>query len=150
MTNCKFCNKETSNPKFCNSSCAAKFNNRGKRRHGTAPGVCKVCGAPKKNHKAKYCSRTCASEDRKINRSAEEQRALNAATQARYRARHGNVRAYAKGADISLIREFYKNRPEGYEVDHIIPLSKGGLHHQDNLQYLTPEDNKKKGSKLLT
>ena len=29
-------------------------------------------------------------------------------------------------ADLSAIREFYKNCPEGYDVDHIIPISKGG------------------------
>lgn len=32
-------------------------------------------------------------------------------------------------------------------VDHIKPLSKGGLHHPSNLQLLTPEDNLKKGAK---
>ncbi len=32
-----------------------------------------------------------------------------------------------------------------HEVDHIIPISKGGLHHQDNLQILTQQENRKKG-----
>jgi 5-methylcytosine-specific restriction endonuclease McrA len=36
-----------------------------------------------------------------------------------------------------------------HHVDHIIPLSKGGLHHQDNLQVLTATENIKKGNKLL-
>ena len=39
-------------------------------------------------------------------------------------------------------------RPPGYEVDHIIPISKGGLHHQDNLQYLPSLENKIKNAKL--
>ncbi len=47
-----------------------------------------------------------------------------------------------------LIGKFYKNCPEGYEVDHIIPISKGGLHCLCNLQYLTIEDNRRKGAKL--
>ena len=34
-----------------------------------------------------------------------------------------------------------------HHVDHIIPISKGGLHHPDNLQILTAEDNWKKGGK---
>ena len=38
--------------------------------------------------------------------------------------------------------------PEGHEVDHVIPLSKGGLHHEGNLQYLLKLDNRRKGSKL--
>lgn len=36
-----------------------------------------------------------------------------------------------------------------HEVDHIIPISKGGLHHQDNLQILTRFENRSKGDQLL-
>ena len=32
----------------------------------------------------------------------------------------------------------------GYEVDHIVPLSKGGLHSHENLQLLTPAENMSK------
>ena len=35
-----------------------------------------------------------------------------------------------------------------YHVDHIIPLSKGGLHHPDNLQIITAKDNLCKSDKL--
>lgn len=35
-----------------------------------------------------------------------------------------------------------------HEVDHIIPISRGGLHHQDNLQILTWIENRKKGNKI--
>ena len=47
-----------------------------------------------------------------------------------------------------LIGEFYKNCPEGYEVDHIIPVSKGGKHKLSNLQYLTMEENRRKSAKI--
>ena len=35
-----------------------------------------------------------------------------------------------------------------HHVDHIIPLSAGGIHHPDNLQILTESDNLKKGTSL--
>ena len=58
-------------------------------------------------------------------------------------------------ADKSLILEIYARCPEGYEVDHIIPLRGlidgrpvSGLHVQNNLQYLTREANRKKKNKI--
>jgi 5-methylcytosine-specific restriction endonuclease McrA len=48
-----------------------------------------------------------------------------------------------------LMQDFYDFCPEGYHVDHIIPLAKGGLHRLNNLQYLTPEENARKGTRIL-
>ena len=47
-------------------------------------------------------------------------------------------------ADEQKIKDIYANRPEGYHVDHIIPLQGklvSGLHVENNLQYLTPKQN---------
>ena len=61
-------------------------------------------------------------------------------------------RATPPWADMKAIIEFYKNTPEGYHVDHIIPLRGklvSGLHVLENLQYLLAEDNIKKSNKVV-
>lgn len=59
-------------------------------------------------------------------------------------------------ADFDIIRSIYErckiiSEETGipHEVDHIVPISKGGLHHQDNLRIITKSENRKKGNKLL-
>lgn len=42
----------------------------------------------------------------------------------------------------------YASRPPGYEVDHIIPISKGGPHHPSNLRVITRQENRKKSAKM--
>ena len=71
------------------------------------------------------------------------------------RARNAARRARKKSATCNCcsreeFKRIYKNRPDGYHVDHIKPLSKGGLHCVRNLQYLTAEENLKKGDKYET
>jgi hypothetical protein len=36
-----------------------------------------------------------------------------------------------------------------FHVDHIMPLARGGMHHQDNLQILSKKKNLSKGAKLI-
>lgn len=55
-------------------------------------------------------------------------------------------------SETYLIIEFYADCPEGYQVDHIIPLRGelvSGLHVLSNLQYLSASDNIKKQNKFI-
>ena len=69
--------------------------------------------------------------------------ARNKANVYAYRARKYN--AIVESSDLELIKKIYENCPDGYHVDHIVALAAGGLHHQDNLQYLEISENCRKG-----
>lgn len=65
MNKCRNCGEETSNPKFCNRSCAAIYNNKKyPKRH--PEGKCKTCGKPISTQN-RYCS-SC-SPIKKLNKS---------------------------------------------------------------------------------
>lgn len=56
-----------------------------------------------------------------------------------------------KWSETELIKKFYENCPEGYEVDHIYPLqgkTMSGLHVLKNLQYLPMHENRAKGNRI--
>ena len=67
-------------------------------------------------------------------------------------ARHAaKLKRTPRWANLEEIGEFYKNCPEGYHVDHIVPLrgeKVSGFHILENLQYLTAEENLRKGNKF--
>ena len=57
----------------------------------------------------------------------------------------------------SLCKSFYdeadrltKETGVPHEVDHIIPLSRGGSHSPDNIQVITAEENRKKSNNITT
>jgi 5-methylcytosine-specific restriction endonuclease McrA len=125
---CVQCGVTTTNPKFCSSSCAATCNNtlQPKRKAKPKP----IRKKPILTEEEKY----------------KKHRAISNEANARYRSRC----KYQTPADenIKALREFYINCPVGHEVDHIIPISKGGAHSLSNLQYLTKEANRRKSNKL--
>lgn len=54
-------------------------------------------------------------------------------------------------SEVELIKEFYRDCPNGCHVDHIIPLQGklvSGLHVLANLQYLPASENDSKGNKF--
>lgn len=82
-------------------------------------------------------------------KKAPARRARNKAHEARRR--HLKVTQTPSWADLDAIREFYENCPEGYQVDHIIPLKNGvfpSFHSLENLQYLPARENISKGKKV--
>lgn len=71
------------------------------------------------------------------------------ARQAKYNA--AKLQRTPPWANLDKIKEIYDNCPEGYHVDHIVPLQGGlvsGLHVETNLQYLPAIENIKKGNKF--
>lgn len=57
-----------------------------------------------------------------------------------------------KWADKKAIVKFVMSKPDGYHIDHIIPLRGGnvsGLHVLENLQYLPADKNRAKSNSVI-
>ena len=146
ITKCLHCNTNTYNPKFCNSSCAASYNNSIKPKRQKQFNICPTCGTS--HTRRKFCSDSCNPRRLKLSESEKYKYIRSKQNEAwqRYMAKKKNQTPL--DADIKKIQEFYFNCPNGHEVDHVIPISKGGLHTLNNLQYLTKSENRKKSNKL--
>lgn len=147
---CRQCNSILPQAKkrnlFCNQSCAAIFNNTGRIKVSRHP--CAHCSKPTLN---KFCSRRCGWESQKIfldPNNAEQYKKIKK-KEVTYRYYQRLKDQTPPNADLKAIREFYDNCPPGYEVDHIIPISRGGLHTLSNLQYLTIRENRQKSNKMV-
>lgn len=87
--------------------------------------------------------KNCDSKYRKIEKNKYKQ------YNAKYKA--ALLNRVPKWANLQDIADFYSKCPEGYHVDHIIPLQGdkvSGLHILENLQYLTARENLSKGNKF--
>ena len=127
--------------------------------HGKPRKQCKVChhkrGKYWKEQNREYVNskaRDVSSEQRERRLAAtrkwrENNKAYDASRSASRRAKV--KQATPSWANIDKIIEIYTNCPEGYHVDHIVPLNANnacGLHVEHNLQYLTAEENWRKGN----
>lgn len=126
--------------------------------HGTRKGYryckCEQCKEANNAYKltlnAKYREPPAAKErQRVLNRDYKQ----TEAGRARRRAHHATRKALMRGAESSkaereLIVAIYRACPKGYEVDHIVPLAKGGAHRAANLQYLPAAVNNAKRARL--
>lgn len=77
---------------------------------------------------------------------------VNAASRLRRERQRNSVPKWLTQEQRKEIELIYINCPEGMQVDHIIPIAGKevcGLHVPWNLQYLTKEENCKKGNKLI-
>jgi 5-methylcytosine-specific restriction endonuclease McrA len=121
--------------------------------------ACKHCGSLEKftsSYSCYPCSMKRGLEKLKDNKLMEQYRTRAKVNAKTYRYRTRKISQMPIDADHEKINSFYFQAEKLTEetgvvhhVDHIIPLSKGGLHHQDNLQVLTATENIKKGNKLL-
>lgn len=97
--------------------------------------ACDTCGRFfESNVNALYCKNNCSPSKR---------------ARKRIEKRKGSNRI-PKWQCKKQLEQFYKDCPQGYVVDHIVPLNHkdiSGLHVLTNLQYLTREDNGLKSNK---
>jgi hypothetical protein len=59
--------------------------------------------------------------------------------------------ATPKWLDRTILSDFYQKCPDGYQIDHIIPITNklvSGLNVPWNMQYLTPFENNSKNNKF--
>jgi len=93
--------------------------------------------ASNRDYHNKYNSEWCKRNRGKIAAKAAKRRATK-------------LQATPEWADLVSIKDFYIKCPDGYHVDHIVPL-KGvnvrGLHILTNLQYLEASENIRKGNR---
>ena len=117
--------------------------------------------ANKEANKGKKAARMKAYYEANKEKYCAIQKAYRQANKEKHNAHVSKHRALKRQAilpttDNELIRNLYKRRVvmtkengEQYHVDHIIPLSIGGAHHQDNIRIISAKENQEKSNKYI-
>lgn len=125
--------------------CSACKEIKHKDMFGKYAGVCFTCDNIRTK---KYCDSNRDSVRLRNRQHYEDNKDVYVAKSIKYKT-HRTL-ATPKWANLDIIRDIYNNA-EGAHVDHIIPLQGElvcGLHVENNLQYLTPEENLRKSNKF--
>ena len=154
---CEFCNSEMTvkfaSGRFCNRKCANSFvsnqnlEEKNKKRSEKLKGKSSPLKGrsgrkPSKEETKKISDGLKKYYDSKGRITIEQKRLKIIFRVNNYRAR--KIKATPDSANLELIKKIYENCPSGYHVDHIHSLAKGGLHHENNLQYLPISENCRK------
>jgi hypothetical protein len=170
IKSCCHCNKEyinnSNNSKYCSSSCKYK----GYRTGNTYKERNTIYVKSKNFKETQKKYRTSGKGQRKIKeiytkyyptyliksriwrKTEKGKRSSNYHCALRYARKRDRTPKWLTKEDMDRIKEIYNNRPNGYEVDHIIPLCSknvSGLHIPENLQYLRAEINRTKNNKFI-
>lgn len=104
----------------------------------------------RKSHWQKYKDKNLA----RLKIYRESHREIRCALQSKRKA--AKKEAMLPSTDLKVIKKLYEKRAkmsekynELYHVDHIIPLSVGGAHHQDNMRVITAKQNMEKKNKYI-
>lgn len=175
ITNCKFCNTELKvegigvRPLlYCNHNCGQNYRNSLKNKPTTRKcKICKVeisrdrrvcdsCKKPKSNYKKTKYEKSCETCGKQFVAKRKDHKYCKRNCRPSKKESKDLRKRGVKGAKLEIeswsdIARFKDSRPEGCELDHIIPLNHPdvcGLHNTWNFQWLSREDNIEKGNKF--
>lgn len=148
--------------RFCSGKCRVKAGNRAKqeRRRNSEPRDCQWCGTtyvPQYGSlRRRYCTAECYEAKKRHSRSGSTHRrrvrkfGVDCEQVDRIEVFHRDgwmCRACGKATPREAVGS---RRLDAPELDHVVPLSKGGPHSYENTQCLCRACNRLKGSKTMT
>ena len=123
----------------CSYQCGYTRQNRKKVNTSLNEGKCCRCGSPlvDRRRDAIYCSKTCKSMDHTAKHRAHT-RVPSVARRRLIWERDSGV-CYLCGASTE---------PSGFELDHLVPVSRGGDNHPNNLAVTHQKCNRRRGTRI--